>query len=74
MLSKRLETTLHRKKYYSMLSQDSWDNIAQVKSLRTAAREHPDNIAQGKKLLMLSQYSWDNIAQVNYLCNVVQEA
>ena len=33
-----------------MLSQESWDNIAQVKSLRTAVREDPDNIAQGKKL------------------------
>ena len=50
MLSKRLQTTLHRKKTCSMLPQYSWDKIAQVKSLCNVVQEAPDNIAQEKNL------------------------
>ena len=49
MLSKRLQTTLQRKKTCSMLSQNSCDNIAQLKSWGNV-QETPDNIAQEKIL------------------------
>ena len=49
-LSKRLQTTMHRKKPCSMLSYHSQDNIAQVKTLCNVVLEAPDNNAQEKIL------------------------
>ena len=61
MLFKRLQATLHRKKYSSILSYYSWDNIAQVKSLCNVVQEARDNPAQEKNtanvaLILLGQH------------------
>ena len=43
-----------------MLSQYSWDNIAQVKTWCSIAQETPDNIAQEKpRALSSEQHFWD---------------
>ena len=73
MLSLRLQTTMHRTKSCSMLSQYTWDNIAQTKTLCNVVREAPDNCAREKSCEMLSKNSWDNITSVKTLCNVVTE-
>ena len=51
MLSLRLQTTTCRKKSCSVVSQFSWDNIAQVKTLCNVVQEAPENIAHEKILV-----------------------
>ena len=51
----RLQTTMHRKKSFSILSQYSSDNIAQVKTWCSIAQETPDNIAQEKPSALSSE-------------------
>ena len=74
MLSLRLQTPLHKKKSFSMLSQLSWDKIAQGKTLGSVVPDAPDNTAQEKILfnvilILLGQYCTEKT-----LCNVVIEA
>ena len=74
MLSLKLQTTMNKKKYCSMLSwYHSWDNIARVKILCSFAKKVPGNIAWEKilcsvVLILLGQH-WAGKA----LCNVVLE-
>ena len=72
----RGSSNIVQKKFFSMLSKNSWDNIAQpLKTSYNAVQETPGNIAHKKSCSMLSKYSWDNIAQqVKTFYNVVQEA
>ena len=45
MLSKRLLTTLHKKKSRPLLPSYSWENIAELKTHCNVVREAPDNFA-----------------------------
>ena len=54
-----------------MLSQYSWDDSAQVKSLCNVVQEASDKIAQVKSLCNVVQEAPDNIAQEKNLFNVV---
>ena len=75
LLSKKLQTTLHKKKFCSMLFEYSWNNNAQVKTLCNVLSEKLQTTLHKKKFCsMLPEYSWVNIALVKTLCNVVWEA
>ena len=50
MLSRRLQTTLHKKRSGAILSYYTGDNISQAKNLCHVVSEDPDNIAQEKIL------------------------
>ena len=45
---------MHRKKSCSLLSECSWDNIAQVKTLYNVVRKAPVNIEREKPYEILS--------------------
>ena len=74
MLSLRLQTTMCRKKSCSMMSQFSWDNIAQVKTLCNVVQEAPENIAQEKIMFNVVLILLEQHCRGKNLCNVIQEA
>ena len=74
MLSLRLQTTTCRKKSCSVVSQFSWNNIAQVKTLCNVVQEAPENIAQEKIMFNVVLILLEQHCRGKSLCNVIQEA
>ena len=74
MLSLRLQTTTCRKKSCSVVSQFSWDNIAQVKTLCNVVQEAPENIVQEKIMFNVVLILLEQHCRGKSLCNVIQEA
>ena len=85
MLSQSLQATFNKKKSCLMLSQYSWDNIAQVKTLCNVVKNAPDNKKKilfnvvsvflgqhctGKKPMQCCPRGSRQHCIVNILCNV----
>ena len=73
MLSKRLQTTLHKKNHVQCCLNTLGTTLHSWKPYAMLSERLQITLHKKKSCAMLSSYSWDNIPQLKTLCNVVRD-